>query len=131
MNRVKPGRNDLTRNWRAVFCARTQVNLEEPDEPGRTARKLRVFSFAVLCFASLESKLELTISSTSFSQYTVLLVYQTQFLWSGSYLESLEKERKVGFVNPKTILPVHCPELKTQTGGIRLGCLKTTRLSSL
>ena len=45
-----------------------QVNLEEPDEPGQTTRKLGVFSFPVLCFASLESKLELTISSTSFSQ---------------------------------------------------------------
>ena len=94
MNRFEPGRNGLTRHWRAVFCARTQVNPEESDEPGRTARKLRVFSFAVLCFASLESKLDLTFSSTSFSIITVSLVYQTQFLWSGGYLESLERERE-------------------------------------
>ena len=102
MNRVEPGRNGRTRNWQAVFCARTQVNPEESDEPGRTARKQEVFSFSVLCFASLESKLDLTIFINILFKHTVSLVYQTQFLWSGSYLESLEKERKVGFVNPKT-----------------------------
>ena len=68
MNQIKPGGNILTQNWQAVNYAQTQVNPEEPNEPGRTMRKLGVFSFPVLCFASLESKLELTISSTSFSQ---------------------------------------------------------------
>ena len=85
-------------------------------------------------FLSLELKIEklnlkLTISSTSSIYFTVSLVYQTQSLWSGGYLRR-EREREL-ILAPTNLRPVYRPELRTPTGGIRLGCLKTTRLSSL
>ena len=45
---IKPGQSMRTRKWQAENYARTQVNLEEPDEPGRTMTKLAVFYLSIL-----------------------------------------------------------------------------------
>ena len=48
VNQIEPEGNVLTQNWQAVNYARTQVNPEEPDEPGRTTTKLAVFYLSAL-----------------------------------------------------------------------------------